>query len=183
MLHHLCRVAGGSQGCPLCFRDANHGQGCWRTFEGLEAQSTLLAAERLQDNIPRDTINPSAYFMSMMTKVMSGGHNMPISTPSIKDDPCFSALPGTIHMFRLNELQDSPPNDRRQPQYGKKVLPIQTHAAVNCNGNNPHCRLAQRWRCAAHARITGFFHGCSLGFRCGRSTPPEGQVLKAGTTR
>ena len=111
MLHHLCRVAGGSQGCPLCFRDANHGQGCWRTFEGLEAQSKLLAAERLQDNIPRDTINPSAYFMSMMTKVMSGGHNMPISTPSIKeiiDDPCFSALPGTIHMFRLNELQDSP---------------------------------------------------------------------------
>ena len=183
MLHQVCRGVGGSESWTLCFRDGCHGQGCWRTFEALEAQSKLLAAELLQDNLPRDAINPSAYFMSMMTKVMSGGRNMPISTPSIKDDPCLSALPGTIYMPRLNKLQGSPPNDRRQPQHGKKVLPIQINAAVNCNGSNPHCRLAQRWRRAAHAQITGFLHGCSLEFRCGPLTPPEDQVLKEGTTR
>ena len=157
MPEHVCTVLGGAQGCPLCFRDGCHGQGCWRTFEVLAAQSKLLAAELLRDNLPRDAINPSAYFMSMMTKVMSGSHNMPISTPSIKDDQCLSALPGAIYMPRLNELQDSPPDDRRQPQHGKKVPIIHINAAVTCNGNTPHQKLAPRWRCAAHARITGFF--------------------------
>ena len=148
-----------------------YGQGCWRSFEGLEGQSKLLAAEHLRYSMPMDVINPSAYFMSIITKVARGSSRaVPLSTPSIMDDLHLPAQLGMIYRPRPDEPQRSPLNGRGQAQHGRKV-PFVQNAADMCNNVQ-----AAIFRVGGAQSMLGSqvaFRGGSQGLQCGWSPPPE----------
>ena len=124
---------GRGTGVSSVLQDFCHGQGCWRTFEGLEAQKKLLAAQHLQDSMPMDAMNPSAFFFSICSWGIRVCCEAPISTPSNKDDLSLSAPPRIIYRPRPDEPKRSLLNGQ-QLKHSVKV-------AFHPHQCGRHCRL------------------------------------------